>query len=167
MVMQQVVVQGDLLAKLGTMQNMDGSFSIKKMYLHLIPRRPKVPWKSLTLQQNIHQRVKFILWLTVQNRLAVVDRLQMIDIQAPMACVFCYGGIETHAHLFFECPVTSALWLRLLTWLGNIGNKGNVIHELQRVCSMAKRKSGLGAITSCAYAMAVYGIWRERNLLRF
>ncbi|OIT39443.1 hypothetical protein A4A49_53553 [Nicotiana attenuata] len=32
--------------------------------------------------------------------------------------------------------------------------------------SMAKRKSGPRAITSCAYAMEVYVIWRERNLLR-
>ncbi|XP_016484352.2 uncharacterized protein LOC107804918 [Nicotiana tabacum] len=96
-----------------------------------------------------------------------MDRLQMIDIQAPMPCVFCHGGIETHANLFFECPVTRALWLRLLTWLGHIRNRGDATHELQWVCSMAKRKSGLGAITSCAYAMAVYVMWRERNLLRF
>nr|XP_018629371.1 uncharacterized protein LOC108946707 [Nicotiana tomentosiformis] len=129
-IMQQVMVQGDLLAKLGKMQNKDDSFSIKKM-------------------------------------MATADRLQMIGIQAPMACVFCHGGIETHEYLFFECPVTGALWLRLLTWLGYIRNRGDAKHELQWVCSMAKRKSGLGAITRCAYAMAVYVIWRERNLLRF
>ncbi|OIT34718.1 hypothetical protein A4A49_56245, partial [Nicotiana attenuata] len=89
-----------------------------------------------------------------------------IGIQAPMACVFCHGSIETHAHLFFECHVTGALWLRLLTWLGHIRNRGDAKHELQWVC-MAKRKNGLGAIISWAYAMTVYVIWRERNLLRF
>ncbi|XP_019265209.1 PREDICTED: uncharacterized protein LOC109242803 [Nicotiana attenuata] len=167
MVIQQVMVQGDILAKLGTMQNMDGSFSIRKMYLHVIPQHPKVPWQSLTLQQNIHPRVKFMLWLAMQNRLATVDRLQMIGIQAPMACVFFHSVIETHAHLFFECQVTGALWLRLLTCLGHIRIRGDAKHEMKWACSMAKRKNGLGAITSCTYAMAVYVIWRERNLLRF
>ncbi|XP_059302283.1 uncharacterized protein LOC132054256 [Lycium ferocissimum] len=68
-----------------------GRFSIKRMYLHLMPQYQKVNWKSLALQQNIHPRHKFIIWLAAWGRLTTVDRLLKIGIHVPMELLIWLG----------------------------------------------------------------------------
>ncbi|KAJ8552793.1 hypothetical protein K7X08_020186 [Anisodus acutangulus] len=52
--------QDNLQARLATMVK-GNKFSIKSVYLSLLPVLPKVPWKCLTLLPNIHPRHKFTL----------------------------------------------------------------------------------------------------------
>lgn len=67
-------IQSDLMSRLGKLQKGE-SFSIRKLYRLQFPQLPKVPWKGIILQPNLHPRFKFILWLALQRRLATVDRL--------------------------------------------------------------------------------------------
>lgn len=94
------------------------SFSIHKMYKLLMPQYPRVAWKNLTLHNKIHPRLKFIIWLAVQHRLATVPQLIKFGIQVPTECIFCGQELETLEHLFFECDKTHNLWQRLCNWIG-------------------------------------------------
>ncbi|KAK4723984.1 hypothetical protein R3W88_026763 [Solanum pinnatisectum] len=125
------------------------------MYLKLMPTHQKVSWKSIALQQNIHPRHKFILWLAIWRRLATIERLQKFGIHVPPNCAFCGTTFESFEHFYFECRVTRALWHRLLVWLGT----NRTIGSWQNI--------GKGTIISCVFAMLVYLLWRERNVIRF
>ncbi|KAK4721239.1 hypothetical protein R3W88_011472 [Solanum pinnatisectum] len=137
------------------------------MYINLTPKHPKVNWKSIVLQPNIHPRHQFILWLAAWRRLARAERLKKFVIQVPPECSYCAVAPETFDHLFFECPETRALWARLLKWLGINRQIGSWQVELEWANKWARKSNGTGAINSCVFAMMVYIIWRERNTIRF
>ncbi|XP_049405161.1 uncharacterized protein LOC125868574 [Solanum stenotomum] len=80
-----------------------GKFQIKAAYHYFQQQHPRVPWKSLTLHKHIHPRHRFHLWLAVQQRLSIVDRLQKFGIQVLMECSFCSQEEETFDHLLFSC----------------------------------------------------------------
>ncbi|XP_070001869.1 uncharacterized protein LOC142166146 [Nicotiana tabacum] len=96
----------------------NGKFSIQKAYLHATPRYPKVHWKALVMLTGILPKQQFILWMTIQRRLATVDKLAKWGIRVTHSCVLCGGDIEeTHDHLYFECPYSQSLWTEMLEWL--------------------------------------------------
>ncbi|XP_060170700.1 uncharacterized protein LOC132601641 [Lycium barbarum] len=100
-------------------------------------------------------RHKFTLWLATWRRLATVDRLQRIGIHVPMDCIFCDSAVETLDHLLFLCPVTHALWNRLLVWLGIQRNIASWQEEVHWACKWARKKTRRGAIICCVFAMVV------------
>ncbi|XP_060177863.1 uncharacterized protein LOC132607802 [Lycium barbarum] len=59
------------------------------------------------------------------------------------------------------------LWIRILVWLGVHRAIGSWQEEVQWTTTMAKRKSGRGAIISVVFAMVIALVWRYRNLIRF
>ncbi|XP_059302301.1 uncharacterized protein LOC132054276 [Lycium ferocissimum] len=128
--MQAQSLQNSLSDKL-TAMTIQGKFSIKKVYLCLIPQYQKVAGRSISLQPNMHPRYKFILWLVAWRRLAIVDRLLEFNIHVPMECCFCDTVDETLDHRFFACPATNDLWCRLLHWLGLHETIGTWQEELQ------------------------------------
>ncbi|KAG5569703.1 hypothetical protein H5410_059469 [Solanum commersonii] len=78
---------GNLLTRLLSVHAGKG-FSIKKMYVKLIPQYLKPEWKTIALQATIHPRFQFTLLIAAQQRLAIVDRLLKFDIQVPLDCAF-------------------------------------------------------------------------------
>ncbi|XP_019263748.1 PREDICTED: uncharacterized protein LOC109241462 [Nicotiana attenuata] len=115
-----------------------GRFQIQKAYVQLMPQLPKVSWKSIHLHTQIHPRFELHLWLAIHQRIATVDRLLEFGIQVPPYCVLC-------------------------RYYGNIGP----FEEIAWISSIAKGKNGKAEITTAAFAMVVYCIWRERNSIRF
>lgn len=53
-------IQGDLMSRLQQLQHFDG-FSIKRIYKQISPQYPRVSWKNMILQLQLHPRYKFIL----------------------------------------------------------------------------------------------------------
>ncbi|KAK6791742.1 hypothetical protein RDI58_010823 [Solanum bulbocastanum] len=74
-------------------------FSIHKMYISLLPNHPKVAWKYLTKHPRIHPRHRFILWLAIQQRLVIVERLLKFGINVTPECVLC-GLHMKHLHTY-------------------------------------------------------------------
>lgn len=60
----------------------------------------------------------FILWLAVLGRLNTKDRLRAWGLLSDSSCVLCYGGSESHSHLFFDCSFTSLIWKNVKTKCG-------------------------------------------------
>ncbi|KAH0696206.1 hypothetical protein KY290_011028 [Solanum tuberosum] len=90
-----------------------------------MPVHPKVAWKHLDLHTKIHPRYKFILWLAIQKRLAIVEGLQKfgitvlpdccdqedMELYATMLCVCdgCGGDVDANAKYgeIFGGPTTT------------------------------------------------------------
>lgn len=160
-------MQGDLQARLTALQNTNGRFSIKKLYKLQTPQGQKVYWKGLILHPHIHPQHKFNLWLAIQGRLPIVDRLQKMGIQAPQMCVFYDLEDELLEQLFFECSYTKTIWQRLLNWLGVQRQIQTWKEEIHWVATYARRKKGIGNIIVVVYGMLIYILWRDRNMIRF
>ncbi|KAH0633350.1 hypothetical protein KY284_036136 [Solanum tuberosum] len=159
-------LQGDLNSRLALMVH-NGRFSIKKMYISLLPIYQKMPRKSIVLHPIIHPRFKFTCWLDAWQRVATADRLLKIGIHVPLECSFCNNAMETVEHLFFDWTITKDLWARLLIWLGFTRSIDGWKNELLWVNAQAKGTSGKGALVSCYFVTLVALLWRERNKIRF
>ena len=70
-------------------------------------------WADIVWFSGTVPRYSFILWLAVQNRLSTQDKLISYGIIQATHCVFCRDIVETHNHLFFDCPFTERLWCSL------------------------------------------------------
>ncbi|KAK2649163.1 hypothetical protein Ddye_016652 [Dipteronia dyeriana] len=77
-------------------------------------------YKIVWFPQNI-PRMGFVLWLAIKGRLSTLDRVQRYDPQVVTTCVLCNSQAETHAHLFFECFYSKAIWTQLLNKCGCLG----------------------------------------------
>ena len=123
--------------------------------------RNKVAWHSLVWFPGRFPRAAFFLWLAVKEKLGTQDRLYL---PAPgVLCLLCGTCLETHDHLFFECPATKQIWTRVL-------HKGNVMAPSlpwkEMVSWMTKWWNGntFSTITKkLCIAITVYQIWKERN----
>ena len=122
-----------------------------------------VPWFNIVwFPQNI-PRMGFILWLAIKGRLSTLDRVQRYDPQVIATCVLCNSQNETHAHLFFECLYSKAIWTHLLnkcgcTWIGLSWN------DLIDWVSIHWKGNSPSTVTKkLCLAVAVYFIWREGN----
>ena len=76
---------------------------------YIMPTFPRVEWNSITLQRRVHPTFKFILWLAVQKRLAIVERLEKFGIKVSSEYVFCSNRKETFEPIYFDCQVTKTL----------------------------------------------------------
>uniref|UniRef100_A0A1U7YPV5 Uncharacterized protein LOC104246697 n=1 Tax=Nicotiana sylvestris TaxID=4096 RepID=A0A1U7YPV5_NICSY len=155
-------IQSDLMSRLGKLQKGE-SFSIRKLYRLQFPQLPKVPWKGIILQPNLHPRFKFILWLALQRRLATVDRLLKFGVQIPQQCIFCKQADEVFDHIFFECSMTKELWSRLLKWLGHSRTIRNWQSEVAWISQYATKKNGHWAIVTCVFGMMIYIPYGEKG----
>ncbi|XP_074300180.1 uncharacterized protein LOC141631403 [Silene latifolia] len=124
--------------------NLAGSVQAAKLYLNAWTVNPKFSvqsaygfyrnapaadnWTTGLAHSNIVPSHKIICSLAVQHQLATVDNLQRRGIPYANRCALCLAQEETHAHLFFTCPVSSAIWQQLLLWL----RISRVISSLQK-----------------------------------
>ncbi|KAK2638081.1 hypothetical protein Ddye_025876 [Dipteronia dyeriana] len=107
--------------------------------------------------------MSFILWMAVRGRLPTRDRIHKYDHGAVTTCVLCNSHLESHAHLFFECLFSRAIWTQLLNYCGThwIGLCWNDFiawastHWRGNTPVIVAKKLCLGA--------AVYHIWRKRT----
>ncbi|KAK6791829.1 hypothetical protein RDI58_010910 [Solanum bulbocastanum] len=104
---------------------------VVRIFFTTVKLLKEVPWNSIALQHNIHPRHKFLLWLEAWRRWATIERLQKFGIQVSPDYAFCAAPIETFDHSYFECPVTKALWSRLLLWMGLSRTIGSWQQELE------------------------------------
>ncbi|KAK6775793.1 hypothetical protein RDI58_026794 [Solanum bulbocastanum] len=143
MIIPRQAGQGELMMEFAKAQK-GGKFPTKKMHTYIMPTFPREEWESITLQQGVHPRFKFILWLAVQKRLPTVERLEKFGIQVPSECVFCGKTKETFEHLYFDCQVTKTLWGRLCNWMGIQRSIHDGRTEIAWISEIAKKKAGDG-----------------------
>ncbi|KAK2649528.1 hypothetical protein Ddye_017017 [Dipteronia dyeriana] len=96
----------------------NGIYSASSALASLRASHPLIPWfKLVWFPQNI-LRMSFILWMVVRGRLPTRDRIHKYDPGVVTTCVLCNSYLESHAHLFFECLFSRAIWTQLMNYCG-------------------------------------------------
>lgn len=70
-----------------------------------------VPWHKLIWFKEEIPRCSFIAWQAILGRLPTRDRLASWGLTVPLSCVLRSSGIESHDHIFFQCPYAVAIWI--------------------------------------------------------
>lgn len=122
---------------------------------------PDCYWaKVLWFKENI-PRNAFISWLALLRRLPTRDRLRRWGLIVPQDCVLCSSGIETHHHLFFECPYSSSIWKHFAQAI--LPATPLDIHSAAAMISRLHHPSHAPPVIKLIFQSAIYLIWRERN----
>ncbi|KAK2658645.1 hypothetical protein Ddye_005178 [Dipteronia dyeriana] len=141
----------------------NGIYSTSSALSSLRALRPVIPWfKLVWFPQNI-PRMSFILWMTFRGRLLTRDHIHKYEPRATTTCVLCNSHLETHAHLFFECLFSRAIWTQLLNycrthWIGLCWND-----FIAWVSTYWRGNTHVIVAKKLCLGVAVYHIWRERN----
>lgn len=77
--------------------------ALKKTYLVLQGAYERVTWIRLLCNNRATPKNKFILWLTLLNRLATLDRISKWNTNCDPVCKLCNEHHESVHHLFFSC----------------------------------------------------------------
>ncbi|XP_009137083.1 uncharacterized protein LOC103861131 [Brassica rapa] len=75
-------------------------------------RKENLQWSKLVWFSQGVPRYAFITWLAFRDRLATGHRTSRWG--QPQCCLFCGEPDETREHLFFACPYTYTLWLKVM-----------------------------------------------------
>ncbi|KAL0378648.1 UNVERIFIED_CONTAM: hypothetical protein Sradi_3170300 [Sesamum radiatum] len=100
----------------------DGKFTTASAVTFLQPPSAPADWQWLLGGRFKIPRHDFILWLALLERLTTMDRI-WLGVHDP-GCVLCGGAtMETHEHLFFQCPFSAHCIQKLKSvvrfqWLG-------------------------------------------------
>ncbi|GJX73150.1 reverse transcriptase domain, reverse transcriptase zinc-binding domain protein [Tanacetum coccineum] len=91
------------------------------------PRGVEVSWYRVVWFSHCIPRHAFHLWLVMRNSLKTQDKLRQWDVGVGtdlnlLQCAFCSRQLDSHAHLFFECPYSSKVWqlVRPLACMENV-----------------------------------------------
>ena len=123
-------------------------------------RRDRVDWSRLIWFSQGVPRFAFITWLALRDRLSTGHRTSQWG--HPQSCLYCGEPDETRDHLFFACPYTFTLWIRVL---GNLFGRDLDPDWDTTIFSLLT-----GSYDNLTYILlrivlqvTIYYVWRERN----
>ena len=144
----------------------NGLFSLAHTWDQVRDHGPKVPWHRLIWFPGNIPRHSFISWLAILHRLSTHDRIYTFT-PGPLACTLCFSGMESHDHLFFNCPYSYFVWQELLHRIGVRKLNTSWSSLVDWGAKLWKRKTPMHIIGRMCFGLAVYSIWRERNSRSF
>ncbi|XP_009110780.2 uncharacterized protein LOC103836290 [Brassica rapa] len=138
-------------------------FSSKATWNLLRQRSPVVPWCNLVWFKEAVSRFSFVSWMTVLARLPTRDRLISWGMTVPAACTLCSSGLESHAHMFFNCTFSSAVWSHFAGWMFSTPpvSLDSVITIIDR--PYIASCPGAATVIKLLAQVIVYCLWNERN----
>ncbi|XP_020262200.1 uncharacterized protein LOC109844683 [Asparagus officinalis] len=137
---------------------------LSKLYSTMSPVTNKVPWFYVVWENFSYPKHCFILWLAVQNRLLIKERLLKRGlIQAGQCCLCEDASLETRDHLFFECRFSVAVWNGVMSWLRFNWKTCNWGLLIFWYSSRLRGKGFRHKIKRMALSTTVYILWKKRN----
>ncbi|KAF8050613.1 hypothetical protein N665_1923s0004 [Sinapis alba] len=103
--------------------------------------------------------------MAMLSRLPTRDRLSSWGMNVPLVCVLCSlaTGLESHDHLFFQCPFSTAVWSHF--WGNILTATPPTLNSVAALISHPRVvvSSGLPAVRKLLLQAIIYCIWQERN----
>ncbi|KAF7839279.1 reverse transcriptase [Senna tora] len=143
----------------------NGSFLLNNLYVDLFSKpHPNIRisncgkwiWRS-----NCHYRLKFFLWLCVNNGLPTKVNLIKRRIHIDASCPFCNSDEETASHLFKECSFSQTIWQ-----LTKCNLKAQNVEDLTswvRENCINTSVDTLGVAHNTLFIYTLWQIWLARN----
>jgi hypothetical protein len=94
-----------------------GVYSAKSAYMATFHGPTVCPAANFIWRTWAPQKVKFFLWLALQDRCWTAERLARRGLQHHPRCLLCDQLPETMHHLLLECPFAKQVWHEVLSWL--------------------------------------------------
>ncbi|XP_021985147.1 uncharacterized protein LOC110881085 [Helianthus annuus] len=143
-------------------------FSSKEVWNVVRIRDEPKPWAKVVWSSFNIPKHSFMCCLIFKNKLWTQDRIMRWNHTVTgsmnlMCCLLCYSGLETHDHLFFECPYSKSVWhkVRKKVNMESVTESwGDISNWL---ISRAKSKSAMSVASRLVVAAAAYAIWSECN----
>ncbi|XP_013589437.1 PREDICTED: uncharacterized protein LOC106297821 [Brassica oleracea var. oleracea] len=122
--------------------------------------KEKVNWSKLVWFSQGIPRYAFITWLAIRDRLSTGRRTSSWG--QPQSCIFCMEPDETRDHIYFACPYTFMVWLKVT------GNLFGLEPDPDWDITMTRLRTGsydrlTFILLRLVFQVSVYLIWRERN----
>lgn len=147
----------------------DGCYSAASAYDFQFLTRTTQPLLHATWRIKAEPKVKFYLWLLLQNRNWTADRLSTRGWPHKDLCTLCDQTIESAAHISLGCPFAREVWhsfRRNAERAAAIGSTSISIKEWWRkTIGIGKTLDSHKQITTAAYV--VWNLWKERNRRTF
>ena len=80
-----------------------GEFTVNSAWNYYRPKKPVANWHYTIWFSQAIRRHAFIVWLAIQDRLVMQDKLLRWGLIDSVSCVFCRTNVEDRNHLFFGC----------------------------------------------------------------
>jgi len=119
-------------------------------------------WANLVWTRTCIPRHTFTMWLFMQNRLPILQRIGRFTALPSTDCLMCKQCPETHEHLFFECPYAKEIWSMFCTEWGlqlQLEGRDALIKSIYQMKKSRKIKSLIQALVSAV----IYQIWFAWN----
>ncbi|GJR75178.1 homeodomain-like protein [Tanacetum coccineum] len=143
-------------------------FYVAKAWETLRPRGTQVPWVRIVWVSHAIPRNAFHLWLVMRSGLKTQDRMRQWDVGVGtdlnlLRCALCDSQPDSHAHLFFECPFSSKVWLYVRELVG-MELIPPIMHDIiSYLQPINKKRTALSILGKLILAASSYFIWLERN----
>lgn len=141
-----------------------GQSVIRRIYLQLIDNPTRVNWKCLMFRNEARPKATFTMWLHLQDRLLIGERLSKWGILVDAGCAFCQERVESRSHLFCECDFVRNIWCRVMSWLQRQRYAAKSWDQhLKWAIQNGKGRSQEAKMFKLVYAETIHAIWLERN----
>lgn len=128
----------------------------------MIHEETRVNWDQSVWNRMYIPKHKFILWLSIQQRLQTKAKLHCIRVSLNDRCCICTQQEERYEHLFFKCAYNQQLMRFMVSWLGLQFRRSLAqwISWSQRAYKGSKTRK---QVLCVVLAAVTYQIWRVRN----
>ena len=131
-----------------------------EIYQKLLSPSEKVNWASWAWSRYALPKTRFIVWLTLLDKLKTKDRLQELGITPNNSCPLCGTNSESSKHLFFSYRFSKNCLEAVMSWL----NSNARITLLVNLATKKWRISNLKKKVFCiALNSLVYQICQTHN----
>ncbi|KAJ8436362.1 hypothetical protein Cgig2_009927 [Carnegiea gigantea] len=90
-------------------------YRVTEGYNWLLQGTEKPKWVKLVWSRTCIPRHSFTMWLFMQSRLPVLQRMGRYTATPSTNCPMCKQSPETHEHLFVECTYAKDIWSQFYT----------------------------------------------------
>ncbi|GKE62070.1 reverse transcriptase domain, reverse transcriptase zinc-binding domain protein, partial [Tanacetum coccineum] len=144
------------------------SFSFGLAWESIRAQRDNVPWFHVVWFSACIPRHAFHLWLAMGRKLKTQDKLKQWDVGTSvdlnlLRCPLCKSQPDSHDHLFFSCPYSSQVWLRIT----NLADMPSTLPMWDDIVDwllpISKGNSVNSIVGRLILAASTYFVWQERN----
>ncbi|KAL0921203.1 hypothetical protein M5K25_008255 [Dendrobium thyrsiflorum] len=139
----------------------------KDFYNDFFEREETVAWHKFVWHKSKALRFSVFTWQAILGGLKTVDALARRNIHSSEPhCTFCSCELETLSHLFFECPYSFTVLIKLIPSFQSFYLRPSLLQALNHVGNLPEDTLDKQGLLLTLNAI-VYHLWRERNNRRY
>ncbi|PKI74577.1 hypothetical protein CRG98_004904 [Punica granatum] len=112
------IIPGDREDRIIWSAHPKGILTVARTWDFIRDKMAEVEWHRLLWTSPLIPRHCFISWLAIRGRLSTLDRISRWKKDISSSCVLCGTEEEKRDHIFFSCPFSTDVWVKILLMNG-------------------------------------------------